>query len=100
MQPHLHGVVLVEGAHCTALLNAAMSWNNRFKQAAAVCHALTFVSRTRVVGDAAEQEIFNAVEAHFVVRSSKLRICSAKFTVLQPFVASVCCIGMKWFERD
>ncbi len=69
MQPNLHGVVLVEDGHFTALLNAAMSWNNRFEQVAAVCHALTFVSRTRVVGDAAEQEIFNAVEAHFVVRS-------------------------------
>ena len=44
----------------------AMRWNNRLKQAIAVCNGLAFINKT-VVGIDMEQLMFKAVEARFLV---------------------------------
>ncbi len=56
--------------HFAPLQRSAVFWPARLTQAAAICNALTFVHKNKVVGDAAEQEMYNAVEARFVVRCS------------------------------
>lgn len=49
------------------LQHCAAYWNDRLKQAAAVCNGLTWVSKRSVVGDDLETKLFVMVEARFVV---------------------------------
>jgi hypothetical protein len=64
---------VVEG-NFASLQKDAVWWPVRLRQAAAVCNSLTFVRKNKVVGDAAEKKMCQAVEAHFVV--GPLLVCS------------------------
>ena len=57
----------VEEGEFTTLQRSAFRWPDRLKQAAAVCNALSLVSRKQAVGDVCEREVFKAVEAQFLV---------------------------------
>ncbi len=67
-QVRLHGVLPVNNGSFQPLQQCAAYWNDRFKQAAAVCNGLTWVSKRSVVGDDLERKLFVMVEARFVVR--------------------------------
>lgn len=67
LQPLLHGVVPVVEGGFAPLQHSALWWPVRLRQAAAVCNALALVHKNKVVGDAAEVEMYQAVEAQFVV---------------------------------
>ena len=66
MQSQLHGVLPVVRGQFGQLQQTAVRWNNRLKQACAVCHSLTVENRT-VAGDAVEELLFQMVEATFQV---------------------------------
>ena len=57
----------MEKEEFTTLQRSAFRWPDRLKQAAAVCNALSLVSRKQAVGDVCEREVFKAVEAQFLV---------------------------------
>ncbi|KAL0030950.1 hypothetical protein WJX79_003464 [Trebouxia sp. C0005] len=67
--PDLHGVILSIEGNFSSLQKEAVWWPVRLRQAAAVCNSLTFVRKNKVVGDAAEMKMCQAVEAHFVDRN-------------------------------
>ncbi|KAL0046765.1 hypothetical protein WJX82_009387 [Trebouxia sp. C0006] len=67
--PDLFGVIPVVEGNFTSLQKEAVWWPARLRQAAAVCNSLTFVRKNKVVGDAAEMKMCQAVEAHFVNRN-------------------------------
>ena len=64
-QAELHGVVPVSNGQFGALQQTAVRWSKRLKQAAAVCHGLTMINRSSVIGDAMELSLFKYVEASF-----------------------------------
>ena len=64
----MHGVVPADNGELGSLQQSAVQWSNRLRQAAAVCHGLTRVHKTLVVGDITERRLFKLVEAQFVVR--------------------------------
>ena len=78
MQPKFHGMVPVEGGRLTSLQPMAFRWPARLKLAAAVCNSLKSIAKHQVVGDVADQQACQAVEAHFLV--IKLRIFSHLLT--------------------
>lgn len=51
------------------LQQSAAYWSVRLRQAAAVCHGLTWVSRKSLAGDNLERRLFDMVEARFLVSS-------------------------------
>jgi len=61
-------VLPVNNGSFQPLQQCAAYWNDRLKQAAAVCNGLTWVSKRSVVGDDLEKKLFAMVEARFVVR--------------------------------
>ncbi|KAL3147625.1 hypothetical protein ABBQ38_014675 [Trebouxia sp. C0009 RCD-2024] len=66
---NLHGMLpLVEGQFLTLQLDA-VRWPNDVRQAAAVCNALTLITKSQVAGELGEREAFNKVEARFVERN-------------------------------
>ncbi|DBA96365.1 TPA: hypothetical protein ACH3X3_002538 [Trebouxia sp. C0006] len=67
--PEFQGMLPVEEGEFTTLQRSAFRWPDRLKQAAAVCNALSFVSRKQAVGDVCEREVFKAVEAQFLERN-------------------------------
>jgi len=67
LQPEFQGMLPVEEGEFTTLQRSAFRWPDRLKQAAAVCNALSLVSRKQAVGDGCEREVFKAVEAQFLV---------------------------------
>ncbi|KAA6417980.1 MAG: hypothetical protein FRX49_12062 [Trebouxia sp. A1-2] len=67
--PDLHGVIPSIEGNFSSLQKEAVWWPVRLRQAAAVCNSLTFVRKNKVVGDAAEMKMCQAVEAHFVDRN-------------------------------
>jgi len=67
LQPEFQGMLPVEEGEFTTLQRSAFRWPDRLKQAAAVCNALSLVSRKQAVGDVCEREVFKAVEAQFLV---------------------------------
>jgi hypothetical protein len=68
LQVRLHGVLPVNDGSFQPLQQCAAYWNDRLKQAAAVCNSLTWVSKRSMVGDDLERKLFDMVEAQFVVR--------------------------------
>ena len=68
LQVRLHGVLPVKNGSFQPLQQCAAYWNDRLKQAAAVCNGLTWVSKRSVVGNNLEIKLFAMVEARFVVR--------------------------------
>ncbi|KAL0024457.1 hypothetical protein WJX77_006172 [Trebouxia sp. C0004] len=64
----LHGLVPVEQGSFTGLQSVARRWPNRLKQALAVCNSLTLIGRNQLVGDDADKQAFQAVEARFLDR--------------------------------
>ena len=67
MQAELHGVLPVQQGAFAGLQQSSTGWNNRLIQAAAVCHGLTLVNRSTVVGEEAELSLFKLAEARFLV---------------------------------
>ena len=67
LQAHLHGVLPVHKAAFTSLQQNALRWGNRLKQALAVCHSLSMVTKVEVAGADMERSLFKAVEARFLV---------------------------------
>lgn len=51
----------------TQVQKNALRWPDRLKQAVAICNTLTLINKNHVVGDVAEKEAFQAVEAQFLV---------------------------------
>ena len=49
------------------LQSNAVRWSNNLAQAAAVCHGLTMINKSTIVGDDAERRLFQTVEARFLV---------------------------------
>lgn len=90
MQAEFHGMLPVAEGAFEALQQSAVRWSNRLKQACAVCHSLTVISKTTAVGEAYEQHLFKAVEAHFQARvkylmvTSLLSVCCQSLTNLLP----------------
>ena len=66
MQAALHGVLPVHKGQFETLQQNAMRWNNRLRQAMAVCNGLALINKT-VVGVDMERSMFKAVEARFLV---------------------------------
>ena len=56
------------GGEFTQVQKNAFRWPDRLKQAVAICNALTLINKNHVVGDIAEKEAFQAVEAQFLVK--------------------------------
>lgn len=71
-QAEFHGVVPAFNGHFQALQQSSMRWSNRLKQAVAVCHGLTMITKSLVVGDDMERSLFKRVEAQFVVGKASL----------------------------
>lgn len=69
----------VEHGRFAPLQQMAMRWPPRLKLAVAVCNSLTRISKNQVVGDIADKQAFNAVEARFVV--SVLESCALFLTI-------------------
>ena len=67
LQPEFHGMVPVENGNLASLQRLAVSWPLRLKQAAAVCHGLNLIAKHYMVGDLADRQAFEAVEAQFLV---------------------------------
>ena len=67
LQARLHGVVPVQKAAFIPMQQSAVAWSNRLKQAFAVCHTLSSVSKSVVAGADTERFLFKAVEARFLV---------------------------------
>ena len=67
MQAALHGVLPVHKGQFETLQRNAMRWDNRLRQAMAVCNGLVLINKT-VVGMDLERNMFKAVEARFLVR--------------------------------
>ena len=68
MQAALHGVLPVHKGQFETLQQNAMRWDNRLRQAMAVCNGLVLINKT-VVGMDLERNMFKAVEARFLVGS-------------------------------
>ena len=66
-QAALHGVLPVRKGRFETLQQSAMHWDNRLRQAMAVCNGLVLINKT-VVGMDLERNMFKAVEARFLVR--------------------------------
>ena len=76
MQAEFHGMLPVAEGAFEPLQQSAMRRSNRLKQACAVCHSLTVINKTIAVGEAYEQHLFKAVEAHFQARVEHLLVTS------------------------
>ena len=71
-QAQFHGVVPVSNGRFGPLQKNTVVWSTRLKQAAAVCHGLTLITKSLVVGDDMERRLFKSVEARFVVGTPHL----------------------------
>ncbi|DBA98830.1 TPA: hypothetical protein ACH3X1_014592 [Trebouxia sp. C0004] len=63
----LHGVLPVHKGQFESLQQNALRWNNRLRQALAVCNGLSWINKT-LVGVDMERSMFKAVEARFLDR--------------------------------
>ncbi|KAL0023496.1 hypothetical protein WJX79_002152 [Trebouxia sp. C0005] len=63
----LHGVLPVQEGQFESLQQNALRWNNRLRQALAVCNGLSWINKT-LVGVDMERSMFKAVEARFLDR--------------------------------
>lgn len=72
MQAELHGILPASDGQFEGLQQNALRWSSRLRQAAAVCHSLTMVSKTLLAGEPMERSMFKLVEAHFLVRNLHL----------------------------
>ena len=79
MQAELHGVMPVHKGEFQVLQKSALQWGNRLKQAVAVCNSLNMVNKTTVGGNDMERAMFKAVEARFLVSSSRLTTAAASY---------------------
>ena len=61
-------MVPVHKAAFVPMQQSAVAWSNRLKQAFAVCHTLSSVSKSVVAGADMERFLFKLVEARFLVR--------------------------------
>ena len=68
LQAALHGVLPVQEGQFESLQQNALRWNNRLRQALAVCNGLSWINKT-LVGVDMERSMFKAVEARFLVGS-------------------------------
>ncbi len=84
LQPEFQGMLPVEEGEFTTLQRSAFRWPDRLKQAAAVCNALSFVSRKQAVGDVCEREVFKAVEAQFLVSRVAPRLAPLRTAQTSP----------------
>ena len=75
LQAEWHGAVPVKEGSFEPLQQITTRWSNRLKQAIAVCHGLTWVNRTMVVGEEMEQRLFKSVEARFKARHAVAVSC-------------------------
>ncbi|KAL0049927.1 hypothetical protein WJX82_000871 [Trebouxia sp. C0006] len=66
----LHGMLPVTNGVFEPLQSNAVRWSNNLAQAAAVCHGLTMINKSTIVGDDAERRLFQTVEARFLDRES------------------------------
>ena len=66
-QARLHGMLPVTNGAFEPLQSSAVRWSNKLAQAAAVCHGLTMINKSTIVGDDAERRLFQTVEARFLV---------------------------------
>ncbi|DBA88976.1 TPA: hypothetical protein ACH3X2_000200 [Trebouxia sp. C0005] len=66
----LHGVLPVQQAAFGPLQSHASRWTNQLRQAFAVCHSLSMVSKSVVAGDDMERTLFKTVEARFLDRAT------------------------------
>lgn len=57
---------LAEG-ELLSLQQDAVRWPNELRQAAAVCNALTLISKSQIAGELGERQAFDRVEARFLV---------------------------------
>ena len=71
-QAEFHGVVPVSNGHFGPLQKQPFPWSARLKQAVAVCHGLTLITKLLVVGEDMERRLFKSVEARFVVGTPHL----------------------------
>ena len=62
------------------LQHSALRWSNRLRQACAVCHGLSMVSKGSVAGLDVERDLFKVVEARFLV--SHMLAFNSKGTML------------------
>lgn len=57
----------VRKAQFGTLQKFGMGWTRNLKFAGAVCNGLVMKSKTAVIGDVLEKQLFHAVEAQYVV---------------------------------
>ena len=75
LQLNLHGLLPVVDEEFSPMQRNAFRWPDQLRQAVAVCNSLTLLTKNHVVGDAAEKEAFQAVEAQFLVRCANICTC-------------------------
>ena len=83
----------VEEGEFTTLQRSAFRWPDRLKQAAAVCNALSLVSRKQAVGDVCEREVFKAVEAQLLVRRVAPLLAPVKIALTSPQFRDACSLS-------
>ena len=69
-QEGFFGVLPVSKGEIGTLQKFGMGWNRNLKFAGAACNGLVMKGKNSVIGDALETQMFHAVEAQYVVRSS------------------------------